>query len=267
MVKKLLPLFLSLFSLTMISQERQSLISGKIVDSLGVVKNVNIINLKTRQGTISFDDGSFQIFASEGDSIKISTVQHISKKININKDIINKKSLIIRLKLNTYVLDAFDLRRNNLTGSLSLDLKTVPKNKKDSLLKNTMDFSKVNMKRAEADDYIDKRVRPQKVETDPNALFVGAGGKLSMAYKNSERLWALRKKLARKKEFPYKVLSELGEQFFFKKLKVPVDRYFHFLEYCNPLGIENLHKEGKLLELIKIFEKESIPYLKIIKKE
>ena len=88
-----------------------------------------------------------------------------------------------------------------------------------------------------------------------------------MAFKNSERLWALRKKLARKKEFPYKVLSELGEQFFFKKLKIPVDRYFHFLEYCNPLGIENLHKEGKLLELIKIFEKESIPYLKIIKKE
>jgi hypothetical protein len=54
---------------------------------------------------------------------------------------------------------------------------------------------------------------------------------------------------------------------FFDKLQIPVENYFHFLEYCNPLGIGKLHTENKLLELIKIFEKESISYLKIIKKE
>jgi hypothetical protein len=55
-----------------------------------------------------------------------------------------------------------------------------------------------------------------------------------------------------------------------KELKnndVYFEKYFHFLEYCNPLGIENLHKEGKNLELIKILRTESISYLKIIKKE
>jgi len=76
----------------------------------------------------------------------------------------------------------------------------------------------------------------------------------------------LRKKLANQKAFPYKVLSELWEKFFFEKLKIPVDNYFHFLEYCNPLGVEKLHEENNILELIKIFEKESISYLKIIKK-
>ncbi|MGY0426867.1 MAG: hypothetical protein ACWIPI_08585 [Polaribacter sp.] len=73
--------------------------------------------------------------------------------------------------------------------------------------------------------------------------------------------------MARKKDFPYKIMSELGEKFFFEKLKIPVDNYFHFLEYCNPLGIEQLHKDGKLLDIIKIFERESKTYLKIINKK
>jgi len=149
---------------------------------------------------------------------------------------------------------------------LGIDIKDVPTNKKDSMLRNVMDFSKVNMKIVESDDYIDNRVRPQIVRTDPNMFFGGVGATLNVSFKYSKRLWALRKKLANQKAFPYKVLSELGEKFFFEKLKIPVDNYFHFLEYCNPLGVEKLHEENNILELIKIFEKESISYLKIIKK-
>jgi hypothetical protein len=86
-------------------------------------------------------------------------------------------------------------------------------------------------------------------------------------FQNSAKLWALRKDLAQKKAFPYKILSELGEKFFFDELKIPLDKYFHFLEYCNTLNIETLHKDGKLLEVIKILRTESISYHKIIKKE
>jgi hypothetical protein len=70
--------------------------------------------------------------------------------------------------------------------------------------------------------------------------------------------------LAFKKAFPFKILSELGEKFFFDDLKIPIEKYFHFLEYCNPLGIEKLHKEGELLEIIKILRTESVSYLIII---
>jgi hypothetical protein len=152
-------------------------------------------------------------------------------------------------------------------GRLGIDTKNVPTNKKDSLLKNVMDFSKVNMNVVEGNDYIDERVRPPINNTDPTARFAGAGGGVSIPFKGSERLWALRKDLAQKKAFPYKILSELGEKFFFDELKISVDKYFHFLEYCNPLGIEDLHKKGKLLEVIKILRTESVSYRKIIKKE
>lgn len=267
MLKKILHLCLCAIATCSFSQEKNFLISGDLIDSLGIVKNANIINLNTNKGTFSSDNGRFRIFVSRGDSLRISSVQHITQKIIISKKIIDQKTLKIELKSNTYVLDEFDLKRHYLMGRLGVDIKDVPTNKKDSMLRNVMDFSKVNMKIIESDDYVDKRVRPQIVRNPSTMPFSGVGATVNIAFKYSKRLWALRKELALRKAFPYKVLSELGEKFFFEKLKIPVENYFHFLEYCNPLGVEKLHAENKLLELIKIFKKESVSYLKIIKKD
>ena len=267
MIKKLLTIFFFfLLVLNTFSQEKSTLVNGKVIDSLGAAKNVTIINLKTNQGTSSNNDGAFRMFLQLGDSIKVSSIQHLTKIVTVNESNIKEKNITIFLKSQIYQLDEFDLKRNDLSGRLGIDTKGVPQNKKDSLLRDVMDFSKVDMKIVEDDDYIDQRVRPQINETDPNMAFVGAGANISIAFKYSERLWALRKKLELQKKFPYEVLSELGDSFFFDELKIPIEKYFHFLEYCNPLGIENLHKEGKLLELIKILREESISYLKIIKK-
>ena len=267
MMKKIPLLFLYLFFVhTTISQEQRSILNGKIIDSLGAVNNANIINLKTNQGTSSSDTGDFRIFVKKGDSLRISSIQHITKIIVIDTSNSNKK-VTIPLISNIYQLDGFELKTHNLSGILGIDSKNIPVNKKDSLLNLAMDFSNVDMNIVEKDDYIDERVRPQEVRTDPNTAFVGVGTKVTIPFKYSQRLWALRRKLAIKKAFPYKVLSELGEKFFFQKLKIPIENYFHFLEYCNPLGIENLHQESKLLELIKILTEESIEYLKIINNE
>jgi hypothetical protein len=268
MIKKLLTFFFFfLLVLNTSSQEKRTLVSGKVIDSLGAVKNVTIINLKTNQGTSSNNNGAFRLFLQLGDSIKVSSVQHLTKIITVHESNIKQKSVTIFLQPKIYELDEFDLRRNDLSGRLGIDTKEVPLNKKDSLLRDVMDFSKVNMKIIEDDDHIDQKVRPQINETDPNKKFQGAGTAINISFKYSERLWALRKKLELQKKFPYTILSELGDAFFFDELKIPIEKYFHFLEYCNPLGIEDLHKEGKQLELIKILREESIPYLKIIKKE
>jgi hypothetical protein len=158
------------------------------------------------------------------------------------------------------------LKRHNLFGRLDVDSKNAPTNKKDSLLRDRMDFSKINMNVVAPEDHINK-MKPPINNVDPTAKFSGAGASVAMPFKASERLWALRKELARKKAFPFKIMSELGEKFFFEQLKIPVEKYFHFLGYCNSLGIEELHKEKKVLEIIKIFQSESKTYLEIIKKE
>ncbi|WP_299063244.1 hypothetical protein [uncultured Polaribacter sp.] len=263
-MQKLFFYFLLFIAFKSTSQENKIFISGRIIDSLGIVKNANIINLKTKQGTFSFDDGTFATFVAIGDYLQITSVQHITKKIKITKQNIKSKFLTIKLKFNTIILDEFNLKRHNLSGKLDVDVKKIPTKLRDSLLKNTLDFSEINFK--EIDPRIDENIKakPPIVNTVPN-FYEGIGTKFKVTFKDKEGI--LRRKLARKKAFPEKLLFELGTKFFFEELKIPIENYFHFLEYCNPLGIENLHKENKILELIKIFEKESVTYLKIIKKE
>lgn len=268
MAKKILTTILIFFTFFCFSQQRKTMINGKVLDSLGVVKNANIINLKTNQGTFSSDNGIFRIFVSEGDSLQISSIQHITKKIIIKKQQLKSKTVLIKLKSNIYVLDEFDLKRHNLTGRLGIDSKSVPIDKKEEKLRKVLDFSMIDFtkKNPTIDDNI--RAKAPIINTVANSFEgISAGASATIPFKHSERLWALRKKLAQKKAFPYKILSELGEKFFFDKLKIPTENYFHFLEYCNPLGIEDLHNNGKLLEIIKILQAESISYLKIIKKE
>ena len=201
MFKKLLSSILLLFiSLTFCAQQKYTIISGKIIDTLGIVKNANIININNNQGTFSNDEGLFRIFVAIGDSIQISSIQHVSQKIKVEKRIFEEKNIEIKLKLSTFILDEFELKRHNLSGRLGIDVKHVPKDKKDSLLRAVMDFSKIKMNTPQDEDYTDKRVRPQIVNVDPNSRFVvGAGATVNISFKYSERLWALRKDLAFKK--------------------------------------------------------------------
>jgi hypothetical protein len=267
-MSKIVFLLIFLFAVSKVtfSQEKRKIIVGKVVDSISIIKNANIINLKTKQGTFSSKLGLFRIFVSKGDTLSVSSVQHKQKIIIITESILAQKKIKITLKAKTYTLTEFELKRNNLMGRLGIDTKDVPKNKQDSILRDVMDFSAIDFSIEDFKiDAIDL-VRPPIVNTMAGAIGMisNAAGE-AIPFKDSERLWALRGDLAQKKAFPYKILSELGEKFFFDTLKIPVDRYFHFLEYCNPLNIENLHRDGKLLEVIKILRTESISYHKIIK--
>ncbi|MFY0604184.1 MAG: hypothetical protein JXQ93_09550 [Flavobacteriaceae bacterium] len=252
-------------SFLVFSQNKQIFIYGKVIDSASVIKNANIVNIKTNTGTFSNDDGEFRMLVSLGDSLRISSIQHTMIHKVITKQILEDKKFTIQLVKKTYLLDEIFLKDNNLIGSLTSDRKQTPKDKKAEALKNTMDFSKMDMKAKVADDYIDKRVRPPENSTDPNQSFVGAGAKIGFAFKYSERLWALRRKIAYQKQFPKLLLQEFGEKFFFQDLKIPKNKYHHFLAYCNPLGIENLYLQKQKLEVIKILKNESIGYLKILK--
>lgn len=269
MIKKLLLSFL-LLSVSLFSQEKKTLLNGTLVDTLGVIKNANIINLNSNQGTSSSDIGTFEIYVSLGDSLKISSIQHQTMLFKINNSNYDNKIIVIHLLLKTYSLDSFDLKRHNLMGRLAIDTKAVPKDKKDSILKNNMDFSNVNFN--DIDLKIDENMRamPPVVITDPNSKFEGINLMTFFKSKKEKKL----KRKAKKEEkiydledFPNTVMLELGKTFFFKDLKIPKENFQHFLEYCNILTLERLYQKGKLLEVIQLLQDESVNYLKIIKKE
>ena len=254
-------------SISSLGQQNNKLIYGSVKDSIGGIENANIVNLNNKLGTISNKDGYFRILASRGDTIQISSIQHLMRRIIVSDYIFKEGTFAVSMLTKVYSLEEFELRRTELIGSLYIDLNKVQKDKRDSILRSLMDFSDIDMNAEVKNDYIDERVRPQLVKTDPIMEFFTAGASIYITFKYSERLWRLRRDLEYKKSFPYKILVDLGEEFFFEELQIPVDNYFHFLEYCNPLGIENLYLRKNFLEVIKILRSQSTLYLELIKKE
>lgn len=266
LVKKTLPLlFFVCITLQLFSQKKEVVMYGKVIDSIGIIKNANIINLNTNKGTFSNDAGEFRIKAALGDSLRVSSVQHEIAITIMTESILRTEYLTIKLIKKTYSLEEIVIKRHDLIGVLSSDRNKTPEDLKAKALKNTMDFSDVDMTAPVKDDHIDKKVRPPQAETDPNKAFLGAGAAIGFAFKYSEKLWALRRKIAYQRKFPGLILNEFGEKFFFVDLKIPKNKYYHFLEYCNIKGIEDLYLKQKKLEVIKILTEESVAYLKIIK--
>lgn len=264
MLKKILFLFIIFYASILVAQDKKTLISGNISDSIGVVKNVNIINLKTKKGTFSNDQGLYRIYASKGDSLSFSSVQHKLKKLVITEEVLKMEEINIILSSNTYNLDEIILKKNNLKGILSIDVKETPKSKRDSLLKNTMDFSNVNFNQVDTRIDNNKRAMPSIANTDPNKSFEGLN-LLALFSKKPKPYKPIVKDEFDKNKVPKKILNELGEDYFFKKLKIPKQNYQHFLEFCNLPKILNLYKKNKILEMIQIFQDQSAFYLKSIK--
>ena len=240
------------------SQETEKFIFAKIIDSVGAVENANIINLRSKLGTSSNTSGEFKIKVKIGDSLQISSVQHVTKYFIIDKISINKRIDII-LKRGIEELEGFELNKRKLMGILDLDLKNVPETRKGY-------FNIIFPKLRHKDDFM-SRVMRQKVRTDPNLAFIGVGFNIGIPFRNSEKHKALVRKLEYKKNFPRAILLDFGVKFFSLDLKIPPENYYQFIEYCSPLGIEDLYKKNKKLDVIKILRKESVSYLKIINAE
>ena len=58
----------------------------------------------------------------------------------------------------------------------------------------------------------------------------------------------------------------LEKPFFENDLGIPPEKYYNFLEYCNPLGIEDFYRQNRKMEMIlDILKRESVTYLEITK--
>ena len=270
MTKQLLYFLLFIFALTISAQQKKVEFIGYVKDSTEIIKDAHIINLSTKIGTSSNDFGSFMIPVYKNDTLQITSLRHQTFFLIITEKLFQKKSATIELKSRTYVLEEVSIKRHNLDGILGSDMKQTPEDVAIVKSKGALDFSMIDFDKPviKTIDVMDRAKAPDMgKKTDPTRRFAGVGGGVPIPDGYSERKRALRKKITFKERFPNLLLSDFTPEFFFKELKIPKDKYYHFLEYCNPLGIEKLYKDKKMFEVIKILRRESKTYLEIIKKE
>ncbi|RSC93207.1 carboxypeptidase-like regulatory domain-containing protein [Tenacibaculum singaporense] len=268
MIKQLPITLLLLITVGATAQQKRKFVYGTLNDELGAIPNAHIINLNTQQGTFSTDFGKFRILAKPNDTLQVSFVGYKTKKIKVTSLHFGMEENEIKLIKVPFELDEVEVKKHSLIGSIAIDAKQTPKDIGMEKAKNALDFSMIDFsEKVILDiDKIDRMKAPNMLKiTDPTAKFAGAGTGFSSGLdKYSQQLKRTRKTIQFKESFPKILLSEFGESFFFKELNIPKDKYLHFLEYCNPLGIEKLYKQKQLLKVIAILQQESKSYLKAI---
>ncbi len=154
MYKTVLILFLFGFASNGMVAQRSTLIMGHLKDSIGTISDATILNLSTKRGTISNDEGVFEIRVRLGDSLRLSSVQHITKIIYISKTIFTRKKIAIQLLIETTVLEAFELKKHNLSGRLGIDVqKVIKKNEISAVTLGLPNAGRKKMKKVDREIY------------------------------------------------------------------------------------------------------------------
>jgi hypothetical protein len=263
MAKKLL-LLLILFFVSQISFGQSNLfeIDGLILDpDSKIIKNTHIVNLSSGIGTVSDSEGKFTLKVKLGDWLQITNIQFYSKKERITIGHFKEKTILIYLLPIINQLDEVEIKKR-MTGFLNFDRTNEPEDSLPKIDKGYYDFSKMDFSNVKVDE---NKAKSAQYLTDPVSKVAGLPpATIGIPDYSSIRKKALRKELNFKKSFPERLKELFSEQFFYERLKIPKDNYYHFLDYCNSFGIEDLYKKGEPIEILKILLKESKSYLLLL---
>lgn len=263
LILSLLSLFFSLFSSAQMHDKFW--IKGKVTDSIGAVKDAHIVNLNTKKGTFTNEFGDYKIVVAIGDTLQFSSVNHQMVKRIMNAFVYSSEVLDIFMPIKTVALEEFELKRNDLAGFLTLDVKKTPIDRRAEALKRTMDFSNVDMTIKQNDDYIDRRVRPTVVITDPTQKYKGIG--LGIPFLRKKKKKKIRQiERFKPSTFTHQKVYELCGKSFFENLKIPKNEVLNFIDYCNQFNIKKLYDEDQVLELAVLLEREAPNFLKRLKR-
>ncbi|MFA5299145.1 MAG: carboxypeptidase-like regulatory domain-containing protein [Lutibacter sp.] len=241
------------------SQEKNTIISGKISSFNQPVRDVHIFNLTTKLGCVSNDNGEFELTVSLNDTLLFSSIEYEKKKLKITKShLIAKK---INVELNPFINILKEVFVFGLTGNLSSDTNRVPE---DTLPQPNFLFKLSDLdKKLPCDEYGNYKIVNAEAFTNPIYLINGAQGSKYNARLEAER--KLKREISRKKQFPIKIKKELGIAFFTKNLNIPEEKIDNFLAYCEYRNIIFEYYNNNLLQVIQILREESKNYYEIKK--
>jgi len=249
MKRKLTCVFLFVFiAMNCFSQEKYAFISGKIISANNSVGNVHIVNLNTKLGTVSNDSGEFEMMVSLNDILLFSSIEYERKEVRITGNFLKYKKIVVELVPS--INELAEIFIEGLTVNLNYDIKKVPL---DTLPKHTFFLKPGDLKKA----------LPPDLHGSEKAPYVGffppiPGVPLPDARYEAEQ--RLKREISQKKQFPSKIVKQLGLAYFTDKLHIPEEKIDNFLAFCEFRNIIIEYYKNNLLEVIQILREESKAY-------
>ncbi|MHB1146787.1 MAG: carboxypeptidase-like regulatory domain-containing protein [Lutibacter sp.] len=142
MINKILYTALFLISIQGFSQEIRNTdtmkkssilvtLRGQVIDNSKKqpLIGAHLFNLNSVIGTISNDDGMFELATAVNDTIYVSYLGYQSIKLKITNDLLKGNELVIELYERTEAMNEIVVSSHKLIGVLEIDAKNVPKDK------------------------------------------------------------------------------------------------------------------------------------------
>lgn len=237
-MKKVIVLLLSLTPFFSWSQEKPIIISGQVfVDSIPL-NDVHIINKALEVGTITEDNGFFEILVKKGDALIISHISLNVKEHIITEENITSKKLRFSLDNKSYMLNEVVIGKTK--GIFHVD--------KDIMTHNA---SVVNAKILNLPYANSKRPKKENLVSLKSGAAVNLAGLVNALNGNTKREKKL-KKLKFEDQNLLGIREHFTDGFFTRQLKIKEGYINQFLNYSISSGIIQLYKKEKHLELTTV---------------
>ncbi|CAM1365031.1 conserved hypothetical protein [Tenacibaculum litoreum] len=129
-MKNILPSIICLFFIIKATaQESRKFFYATIQDEVSVVSNAHVINLNTKQGTFTNNNGEFRVLAKANDTLQISFVGYETKNFVVDVNHFGMQENYIQLKKVPIELDEVAIKKHNLLGHISSDTKHIKSEK------------------------------------------------------------------------------------------------------------------------------------------
>ncbi|AZJ35761.1 carboxypeptidase-like regulatory domain-containing protein [Tenacibaculum singaporense] len=129
MQKQLLFLIAVVFSI--LSIQAQDKLKGQIIDSESKkpLSAAHILNLNSVVGTITNENGLFDLVAQANDTVLVSYLGYASIKLKVTNDLLKGNEVVISLEEKPEEVKEVVIKSTKLIGVLEVDVKQVPKDR------------------------------------------------------------------------------------------------------------------------------------------
>jgi len=243
MKKTITFLFFFICFLSSEAQEKRTFITGKtLLDSLKI-SDVHVLNKNTNIGTITNDNGVFEIPVKIGDTLYYSHLKYTDKHIVITDKIISSKVTSILLEEKTVVLKEMVLEKQQ----------SIFYNDPEILLNNGVNVNakSLNLQYANVITKEDKSI----VKLQSGAA-VNLDNLINALNGNAKRDKQL-KEMALEDTQLKKIREYFTDDFFITDLKIKKIYINQFLNDCIDKNIIHIFKRDNKLDVLKLLMKES----------
>ena len=226
----LLLLLIALISSNGFSQKKTTLLNGIAKSTKNDVSNILIVNLNSKESTITDSLGLFTIEVKLKDSLRFTAVQYLTKKISITDSIFLKNSLVVNLVENVINLNEVTVTPYNLSGKIDLDIERL--GIAPALTSSTLGLPNADIeKMTQSERLLIEADRGKYVQYYVIALVINTHkimNRISGRTKSFEEMVARDEDMALEKE----IIAKFSKKTISESFNIPETNIDGFLTYC-----------------------------------